>query len=61
MLLLSNKTKLFGVAVLFPILTNIILTDLVYDVHLGALFNAIFYFSILLFILFLSKKSCQKW
>jgi hypothetical protein len=60
LLLLSNKTKLFGVAVLFPILTNIILMDLVYGVHLGALFNAIVYFSILLFILFFEREKLLK-
>ena len=56
LLLLSNKTKLFGVAILFPILTNIILMDLVYHVNQGALFNAIFCFLILLFVLFFEKE-----
>jgi hypothetical protein len=60
LLLLSNKTKLFGVAILFPILTNIILMDLVYHVNQGALFNAIFYFSILLFVLFFEKEKLIK-
>ena len=60
LLLLSDKTKLFGVAILFPILTNIILMDLVYHVNQGALFNAIFYFIILLFVLFFEKEKLIK-
>ena len=56
LLLLSNKTKLFGVAILLPILTNIILMDLVYHANQGALFNAIFYFSILFFVLFFERE-----
>jgi hypothetical protein len=38
----------------------IILMNLVHDVPLGALFNAIFYFSILLFALFFEQEKLPK-
>jgi hypothetical protein len=60
LLLLFDKTKLFGVALLLPILTNIILMDIVYHVNIGALFNAVLYFSILLFVLFFEKKKVME-
>ena len=55
-MLLWNKTKLLGVAILIPIMINIILFDLIFlDVY-PALANAIIVFSMLLMILFFNKE-----
>lgn len=48
-MLLWERSKLLGVAILIPILANIILVDAVYGVK-GAIMSAIFYFILLIFI-----------
>jgi len=54
--LLWNKTKLIGVLILLPIMINIIIFDILFlDVY-PALANAIFVFSMLLFILYFNKE-----
>jgi len=54
--LLWNKTKLIGVAILIPIMINIIVFDILFlDVY-PALANAIIVFAMLLLILFVNKK-----
>jgi len=58
-LLLFNKTKLLGAAVLIPILLNIIVVDYFYGVAYGALFSACFYLGSILFVLFLNKEAVQ--
>ncbi|MHA7058390.1 hypothetical protein ACWGOQ_0014295 [Aquimarina sp. M1] len=55
-LLLFNKTKLIGVAVLIPILVNIIVFDAVFFETYGALASAILYFLLLLWILYFNKE-----
>ena len=54
LLLLWERTKLLGVAILIPILANIILVDAIYGVE-GAIISAIIYFALLLGILFLNR------
>ena len=51
LLLLFNKTKLIGVAILFPILLNILLIDILYAGFpiLEAIINATFYIIVLIF------------
>ncbi len=46
--LLFNKTKLIGIAMLLPILFNIVLFDLVYEVNLGATIYGIIFLIFLL-------------
>lgn len=54
-LLLWNRSKLLGVAVLLPILLNIVVVDVVYEV--GAATNsALFYLILLLFILYFNRR-----
>jgi hypothetical protein len=54
-LLLWEKTKLLGVAILFPILVNIIVFDFIFLDAYGALASAIIYFSLLLIILYINR------
>ncbi len=54
--LLWNKTKLFGVLILIPIMINIIIFDIIFlDVY-PALANAIIVFAMLLLIMFFNKE-----
>lgn len=53
--LLWDKTKLLGVAILLPIMVNIIVFDINFLDKYGALASAIIYFSLLILILFLNK------
>jgi hypothetical protein len=54
-MLLFNKTKLLGVAILIPIMVNIIVFDLFFLDMFGALASAIIYFSMLMGILIINK------
>lgn len=54
--LLWDKTKLIGVAILIPILTNIIVFDAVFFDTYGALASAVIYFLLLMSILVLNKE-----
>ena len=55
-LLLFNKTKLIGVAILIPILLNIIVVDFLFEISNGAMLSAILYFLMCCFILYYNKK-----
>lgn len=55
-LLLFEKTKLLGVAILIPILLNIIIVDYCFEISWGAMTSAIFYFSALCFIVYCNRK-----
>lgn len=52
LLLLFERTKLLGALALLPVLTNIVLFDLVYEVLPFATMNGIIYLAIILFVLF---------
>ena len=55
-LLLIKKTRVLGCLFLSTILVNIILQDIFYGVHLGALKAALLYQSIILVILWLNRE-----
>jgi len=54
--LLWERTKLIGVAILIPILTNIIVFDAIFFDTYGALASAVIYMLLLLLILYLNKE-----
>jgi hypothetical protein len=54
-LLLWNRSKLLGVAVLLPLLLNIVIVDVVYEVG-GATISALFYLVLLLYILYFNRQ-----
>jgi len=56
MLILIKKTRLLGCLFVSTILVNVILQDIFYGVHLGALKAAIFYQLLIFIILFLNKE-----
>ena len=56
-LLLFNRTKLLGVTILIPIMLNIIVFDTIFLDVKDALVNAILYFLMLLYILYINKQS----
>jgi hypothetical protein len=55
-LLLFNKTKLLGTAILLPVMTNIIVFDIFFLDKYGALASACIYFAMLVSILLCNKK-----
>lgn len=55
-LLLWEKTKLVGVAVLFPVMVNIVVFDIIFLDTYGALASATIYTVLLLAILFFNKE-----
>ena len=55
-LLLFNKTKLIGVALLIPILLNIIVVDFFFEISNGAMLSALLYFGMCCYILYYNKK-----
>ena len=59
-LLLSNRTKLLGVIILFPIMVNIIVFDIIFLDVRDALVNAILYFLMLLYILYYNREKVQE-
>ncbi|WP_378177531.1 hypothetical protein [Aquimarina sp. SS2-1] len=59
-LLLFHKTKLIGVAILMPILVNIIVFDAVFFETYGALVSASIYFLLLFYILWYNKENVIK-
>lgn len=61
-MLLFDRTKLLGVAILIPILINIIVFDAIFfdDGNYGALFSACVYMSLLMLILYLNKGKVIK-
>jgi len=60
--LLFNKTKLIAVAILFPILLNIILIDILYAGYpiLEAIINVSFYILVLLFVCYNERIQISK-
>ncbi len=59
-LLLSNKTKLLGAAILIPVLLNIIVVDICYGIPAGAMKSAVIYLLLLLLMLALNKKQVSE-
>lgn len=55
-LLVFQKTKLFGALLLTPIFLNIILLDILYKIPFGALLNALVYQSVFIFIIIQQRK-----
>jgi hypothetical protein len=55
-LLLFERTKLLGIAILLPILANIIVVDYNFDISTGAMFSATCYLSALLFVAFCNRE-----
>lgn len=55
-LLLWNKTKLLGVTILFPILVNIVVFDIIFLDVKDAVVNAVIYLLMLVYILFYNKE-----
>ncbi len=56
-LLLSNRTKLIGVAILIPIMVNVIVFDIFFLDAYGALGSAVIYFVMLLTILLMNREN----
>ncbi len=52
-MLLFRKTTLLGVMMLLPVMVNIVLIDVLYNIPLGATLNAIYFTTGLLYLLFL--------
>jgi hypothetical protein len=55
LMLLHPRTKLLGITVLIPILLNIIVADLFFEVLFGATLTAIWLFVLLLFVLWYER------
>lgn len=55
LLILINRTKLLGGAILVPILLNIIVVDYFFGVAYGAMFSACFYLASILFMFYISR------
>lgn len=55
-MLLFDKTKLLGVAVLMPIIINIIVFDVIFLDSIDALISACIYFVLLMLILYLNRS-----
>ncbi len=51
-LLLFRQTKLFGIAILIPVLLNIVVFDVAFDIPAGALASASLYLSLLFFVIY---------
>jgi hypothetical protein len=54
-LLLFRKARLFGIFILFPIMLNIVLIDIFYDIEVGALIQAIVIGFGLLYLMWIEK------
>lgn len=59
-LLVWNRTKILGVMILFPIMVNIIVFDIIFLDVKDALANAIIYFLMLNYILYFNKEKIIK-
>lgn len=59
-LLLFEKTKLFGVAILTPILVNIIVFDMIFFDRYGALASATIYFLLLVLIMYYNRDKLKR-
>ncbi|GAB3934219.1 hypothetical protein [Larkinella terrae] len=58
-LLLWNKTKLIGIAILLPILLNIVVVDIFFEIEIGAMFVALSCLLLLLLVLALNRSTLQ--
>ncbi|MEM7655968.1 MAG: hypothetical protein AAF399_07555 [Bacteroidota bacterium] len=58
-MLLWNRTKLLGVAILFPIMVNILVFDAIFLETKGAMVNAGLYTLMLLYILYHNRSAVQ--
>lgn len=58
--MLFRQTKLFGIAILIPVLLNIVVFDVVFDVPVGALASASLYLSLLFFVLYANWYKVQR-
>lgn len=56
LLLLFERTKILGAAMLVPILMNIIIVDYFYEISTGAMMSAISYFLAISFVLFNNRE-----
>jgi len=59
-LLLWNRTKLLGVMILFPIMVNIVVFDIIFLDVRDALVNAIIYLLMLVYILYFNREKIIK-
>ncbi|MCC7505098.1 MAG: hypothetical protein IT259_07350 [Saprospiraceae bacterium] len=58
-LLLWNRTKLIGVAILIPVMANIVVVDTVFEVS-GAIASAIVYLFLLLLVLYINRAQVRR-
>lgn len=56
LLLLFERTKILGAAILVPILLNIIIVDYFYEISTGAMMSAISYFAAVNFVLWYNRE-----
>ncbi|MEL6721346.1 MAG: hypothetical protein AAFP82_21785, partial [Bacteroidota bacterium] len=56
LLLLFERTKLLGIAILIPILLNIIIVDIAFKISWGATTSAIMYLLALIYVLYCNKE-----
>ena len=59
-LLLSERTKLLGVAILLPVLINIVIVDAAFGIPYAALGSALTYLILVLLIIFWNRKQAGK-
>ncbi len=55
-LLLFERTKLLGILILLPVVSNIIIMDIIYSVNFGALLYAISLLGALFFVMYWERK-----
>lgn len=60
LLLLFRATKLIGSILLTPIFLNIIVLDILYHIHRGALVNAVLFQIIILFVMFRQRENIYR-
>jgi len=58
-MLLWQRTKLLGVAILIPVLLNIIIVDYCFTIPSGAMWSAVVYLILLLLILYLNREKVE--
>jgi hypothetical protein len=59
-MLLWNRSKLIGTAILLPIMLNIVVFDAIYGIPVGALVSACVYLTLLFFILVLNREKVME-
>lgn len=58
-LLLWDKTKLIGIAILLPVLLNIVVVDIFFEIEIGAMLVALSCLLLLLLVLALNRSTLQ--